>query len=116
MDSSEKIPKIAFVFADLSYGGSNLQTVKIIQHSSAMSNCIVITLTDVEDEKILENKLKNIGIEPIHMRFNRYSFFSEINRLRKVVAENNCQLVSSNGLRSDMAFSENKYSTCHCIA
>ena len=52
MDSSEKIPKIAFVFADLSYGGSNLQTVKIIQHSSAMSNCIVITLTDVEDAKI----------------------------------------------------------------
>lgn len=103
MDSSEKIPKIAFVFADLSYGGSNLQTVKIIQHSSAMNNCIVITLTDVEDEKILENKLKDIGIEPIHMRFNRYSFFSDISRLRKVVAENNCQLVSSNGLRSDMA-------------
>lgn len=101
--SDRKIPKIAFVFADLSYGGSNLQTVKIIQHSSAMNNCIVITLTDVEDEKILENKLKDIGIEPIHMRFNRYSFFSEISRLRKVVAENDCQIVSSNGLRSDMA-------------
>ncbi len=101
--SDKKMPRIAFVFADLSYGGSNLQTVKIIQHSGAMSNCIVITLTDVEDDKILEKMLKGIGINPIHMHFNRYSFFSEIGRLQKIVEENHCQLVSSNGLRSDMA-------------
>lgn len=103
MSDTQKIPKIAFVFADLSYGGSNLQTVKIIQHSGAVDNCIVIALTDAEDDAILEGKLVEIGIKPIRMRFKKQRLLSELFRLRQLVTENQCQLVSSNGLRSDMA-------------
>lgn len=103
MNSEEKMPRIAFVFADMSYGGSNLQTVKIIQHSGAMNNCVVIALTDAEDDAILEGKLIEIGIKPIRMRFKKQRMFSELSRLRQLVTENQCQLVSSNGLRSDMA-------------
>ena len=103
MNSEEKMPRIAFVFADMSYGGSNLQTVKIIQHSGAMNNCVVIALTDAEDDSILEGKLMEIGIKPIRMRFKKQRLFSELSRLRQLVTENQCQLVSSNGLRSDMA-------------
>lgn len=103
MSDTQKIPKIAFVFADLSYGGSNLQTVKIIQHSEAVDNCIVIVLTDVEDDTILEGMLMEMGIRPIRMCFKKRKLFSELARLRNLITENQCQLVSSNGLRSDLA-------------
>lgn len=103
MNSEAMVPRIAFVFADMSYGGSNLQTVKIIQHSGAMNNCVVITLTDAEDDAILEGKLMEIGIKPIRMRFKKQKLFLELARLRHLVTENQCQLVSSNGLRSDLA-------------
>lgn len=103
MSDTQKIPKIAFVFADLSYGGSNLQTVKIIQHSGAVDNCIVIALTDVEDDTILEGMLMEMGIRPIRMCFKKRKLFSELARLRNLIIENQCQLVSSNGLRSDLA-------------
>ena len=102
MDTKKEMPKIAFVFADLSYGGSNLQTVKIIQHSGAMKNCIVITLIDVKNDTTVEDKLIRIGVKPIHLHFDKYKLFSELGRLRQVVMENQCQVVNSNGLRSDM--------------
>ena len=103
MDKGKMLPKIAFVFADLSYGGSNLQTVRIIQHSGAMDNCIVITLTDIENDTAIEEKLIQIGINPIHFHFDRKKFVSELARLREVIKENKCEIVNSNGLRSDMA-------------
>ena len=103
MSSEEKMPKVAFVFADMSYGGSNLQTVKIIQHSGAVDDCIVIALTDAEDDTILEGMLMEMGIRPIRMCFKKRKLFSELTRLRNLIAENQCQLVSSNGLRSDLA-------------
>ena len=80
MEKEKMLPKIAFVFADLSYGGSNLQTVKIIQHSGAMDNCIVITLTDIENDTAIEEKLKQIGINPIHFQFDRKKFVMELSR------------------------------------
>ena len=103
MSDTQKIPKIAFVFADLSYGGSNLQTVRIIQHSGAVDNCIVIALTDAEDDTILEGMLMEMGIRPIRMCLKKRKLFSELARLRNLITENQCQLVSSNGLRSDLA-------------
>lgn len=100
---SIEMPKIAYVFADLSYGGSNLQTVKIIKHSGAMYKCIVITLVDVENDFAIENKLIEMGITPIHMHFSKKRLFSELNRLKDIVIENQCCMVNSNGLRSDIA-------------
>lgn len=100
---NEEMPKIAFVFADLAYGGSNLQTVKIIQHSGAVNNCIVITLVDVENDADIEDKLIEMGIRPIHLHFEKRKLFSELARLRHTVVKNQCQIVNSNGLRSDMA-------------
>lgn len=97
-----KLPKIAFVFADLSFGGSNLQTVKIIQYSGAVENCLVITLVDTANDAAIEDKFLEIGIKPIHLKFEKRKLFSELFRLKKVVIENHCQLVNSNGLRSDM--------------
>lgn len=102
-NKNEEMPKIAFVFADLAYGGSNLQTVKIIQHSGAVNNCIVITLVDVENDADIEGKLIEMGISPIHLHFEKRKLFSELARLRHTVVENQCQIVNSNGLRSDMA-------------
>lgn len=102
-NKNEEMPKIAFVFADLAYGGSNLQTVKIIQHSGAVNNCIVITLVDVENDTDIEDKLIEMGIRPIHLHFEKRKLFFGLARLRHTVMKNQCQIVNSNGLRSDMA-------------
>lgn len=102
-NKNEEMPKIAFVFTDLAYGGSNLQTVKIIQHSGAVNNCIVITLVDVENDTDIEDKLIEMGIRPIHLHFEKRKLFFGLARLRHTVMKNQCQIVNSNGLRSDMA-------------
>lgn len=50
---------IAYLFGDLSYGGSNIQGIKTIQYSGYLNDCIIISLKGKADKRFIEFIKKN---------------------------------------------------------
>ena len=101
VSNGSELPKIAYVFGDMSGGGHNLQAFKTIIYSGAKENCIVISLSRGQDCS-LERKLNLIGINVIYSPLNKLRIFSCIKELKRIVTEQNCTIVHSNGLKSDL--------------
>lgn len=114
--SNRKLPRIAYVFGDMSGGGHNLQTFKTIVYSGAKDNCIAISLSKGQDCS-LEEKLNSIGINVIYLSLNKFKMLSCIRTLKRIVLEQNCTLVHSNGLKSDFIshYAFNKTKIKHII-
>ena len=99
--SDKPLPKIAYVFGDMSGGGHNLQAFKTIYYSGAVNNCIVISLFE-GDDRTVESKLREIGLDVIYLRMNKLRLTAAAKELRRVVEENGCAIAHSNGLKSDL--------------
>ena len=101
VSDGSQLPKIAYVFGDMSGGGHNLQAFKTIIYSGAKDNCIVISLSKGQDCS-LEKKFDSIGMNVIYSPINKLEIFSGIQNLKRIVLEQNCIIVHSNGLKSDL--------------
>ena len=101
VSNGRKLPKIAYVFSDMSVGGHNLQAFKTIIYSGAKDNCIVVSLSRGQDCS-LEKKFNSIGINVIYSPLNKFKLFSSLKNLKTIVTERNCTIVHSNGLKSDL--------------
>ena len=114
--NGERLPKIAYVFGDMSSGGHNLQAFKTVIYSGAKDNCIVVALSRGRDYS-LEKKFNENGIQVIYLSLNNLELISSIKKLRKIVLDNNCKIVHSNGLKSDWVshYAFNKSSIMHVV-
>lgn len=92
--------RIAYVFGNLSNGGHNLQALKTILSAGFKENCIVVSLFETEGTSI-ESEIKANGIEVIALNLGKKSILCGIRNLREVVIRYNCNIVHSNGLKSD---------------
>ena len=104
-----RVPKVAYVFSDMSGGGHNLQTFKTIIFSGVKDNCIAVSLSKGKDCS-LEKKLNENNIKVFYLPLNKLKIVSSIRKLREIVTNSKCEMVHSNGLKSDWmshyAFSE----------
>lgn len=100
--SENGMPKIAYVFGDLSGGGHNLQAFKTIIYSGAKDNCIVVSLFEDQDNS-LEDKINAVGIEIIKLCLSAKTALTHgVKQLRKAVETGKCKIAHSNGLKADM--------------
>lgn len=98
---SIKMPKICYVFGELSGGGHNLQAFKTIIYSGAASNCIAVSIFKNRDESLADLLIKN-GIPLIKLDLNNKELLLRgKKKLRQIVLENGCNIVHSNGLKAD---------------
>ena len=114
--SDSLLPKILYVFGDMSGGGHNLQAFKTIYYSGAADNCVVVSLSD-GDDKTIENKLGELGLSVIYLNMNKFRLSAAVKELRRIAAENNCAIAHSNGLKSDLmcSLAFGKSDTVHII-
>ena len=107
--NDKRVPKVAYVFSDMSSGGHNLQTFKTIIFSGVKDNCIAVSLSKGKDCS-LEKKLNENNIKVFYLPLNKLKIVSSIRKLREIVTNSKCEMVHSNGLKSDWmshyAFSE----------
>ena len=111
--SDSLLPKILYVFGDMSGGGHNLQAFKTIYYSGAADNCVVVSLSD-GDDKTIENKLGEFGLSVIYLNMNKFRLSAAVKELRRIAAENNCAIAHSNGLKSDLMCSLAFVTSCCC--
>ena len=93
--NDKRMPKVAYVFSDMSGGGHNLQTFKTIIFSGAKDNCIAISLSKGDDCS-LEKKLNENGIKVFYLSFNLLKIVSSIRKLREIVTDSKCEIVHIN--------------------
>lgn len=95
------LPKICYVFGELSGGGHNLQAYKTIIYSGSVSNCIVVSIFKNEDES-LERLLgeKKIKLYKLDLGM-KGALTSGIKALKDIVYREGCSIVHSNGLKAD---------------
>lgn len=99
---SNFLPKVAYVFGDFLFGGSNIQAVKTIIASGQRNNCVAICLCD-RGEKSIESMLTSQDIKVIHLRLSKLQLvLNGPKELKKVLLLENCDIAHSNGLVSDM--------------
>lgn len=99
---NRKLPKIAYVFGDLTGGGHNLQAFKTIVYSGAIDKCIAISLSHNEDNR-LESMLTDCGIKVFYCDINKGGMLSVLLTLKRIIQTNKCKIAHSNGLRADLA-------------
>ena len=100
--SNVNLPKIAYVFGDLTGGGHNLQAFKTIIYSGAANNCIAISLSHNEDNR-LESMLVHYGIKVFYCDSGKGGILGVLLSLRAIILRNRCKIAHSNGLRADLA-------------